>query len=45
MFPLEPLIKFVVVFPKKKRGDSKTILLPLAVSVSVLISIPSSNIK
>ena len=45
MFPLEPLIKFVVVFPKKKRGDSKTILLPLAVSVSVLISIPSSNMK
>ena len=45
MFPLEPLIKLVDVFPKKNLGVSNVIELPLATNVSVCISMPSSNIK
>ena len=45
MLPFEPLTNVVVSFPKKKRGASNIILLPLAFKVSVCISIPSSNIK
>ena len=45
ILPLLPLTKVVVSFPKKNRGASNIILLPLAFKVSVCISIPSSNIK